>query len=591
MAAPDAADRAVDDVRLAAVLLAIAGGRLGGATLVTPGGDAAEAWLAMLVDLRPDFASVVRVPARTRSEQFGGSIDLAATLSAGRRIVQPGLVQRAAGQPLVLLGADRWSETDAAHLLAVHDERPERKGRSLLLALENGSDDEARAPKVLVERLAFRVALAGARTTDFQVPEEWRGRVATAVDRLKRFTCSPQILSSLIETAAALGIGSSRADQMALMAACAHAAWCGRAAVEDEDAEVAVRLVLVPKARSMPPVEDASSSGDVPEDQREPEANQPDQQHDAQNDESVTDDERLADRLIEAAKAAIPDGLLDGLARPSARSGGRDQYTRRSSGAVRKARHGRPIGTTTGDPRHDGPLNLLATIERAAPWQTFRRKFFTTPMVERRIIVLPSDIRVTRFKNDAPSFAIFAVDASGSAAINRMNEAKGAIELLLSECYVRREKVALVAFRGKTADVLLAPTFALARARRALSSLPGGGATPLASGLEAARSIALAGRNAGQSTLVVLLTDGRGNIDLGGVADRKRASADASAVASQYVRDGLAAVLVDTSPAPSTKAAALAKEMGARYVPLPNGGAREIATAVRDNKVASAFAA
>ena len=74
--------------------------------------------------------------------------------------------------------------------------------------------------------------------------------------------------------------------------------------------------------------------------------------------------------------------------------------------------------------------------------------------------------------------------------MQRLAEVKGAIELLLVDCYVRRDSVALIAFRGKTAELVLPPTRSLARAKRVLAGLPGGGGTPIASGLEAALALA-----------------------------------------------------------------------------------------------------
>ena len=91
-------------------------------------------------------------------------------------------------------------------------------------------------------------------------------------------------------------------------------------------------------------------------------------------------------------------------------------------------------------------LNIVETLRAAAPWQKIRQRKSGGGSVE----VRPDDFRITRFKRRGASATIFVVDASGSSALHRLAEAKGAIELLLADCYVRRDQVALIAFRGKT---------------------------------------------------------------------------------------------------------------------------------------------
>ena len=133
----------------------------------------------------------------------------------------------------------------------------------------------------------------------------------------------------------------------------------------------------------------------------------------------------------------------------------------------------------------------------------------------------------TRFKHRSETTTIFVVDASGSSALHRLGEAKGAVELLLADCYVRRDRVALVAFRGKAAELLLPPTRSLVRAKRCLADLPGGGGTPLASGIEAGLALADAVKRRGGTPLLVLLTDGRANVARDGQGGRTQAGEEA----------------------------------------------------------------
>jgi magnesium chelatase subunit D len=191
------------------------------------------------------------------------------------------------------------------------------------------------------------------------------------------------------------------------------------------------------------------------------------------------------------------------------------------------------------------------------------------------------DFRITRHKQRTGTTTIFVVDASGSSALHRLAEAKGAVELLLADCYVRRDRVALIAFRGRGAELLLPPTRSLVRAKRSLAGLPGGGATPLAAGIDAAVGLADAVRRKGDTPVVVMLTDGRANITRSGEGGRARAEDEALAAARGLRTAGLAALLIDTSPRPQPQAQRLAHEMHARYLPLPHADAAALSTAVR----------
>lgn len=205
----------------------------------------------------------------------------------------------------------------------------------------------------------------------------------------------------------------------------------------------------------------------------------------------------------------------------------------------------------------------------------------------RRIEVRRGDFRIARYKSRTETQTIFVVDASGSSALHRLGEAKGAVELLLADCYVRRDLVALVAFRGTTAEVLLPATRSLARVKRSLAALPGGGGTPLAAGLEMGQMLAEAAARKGQTPTLVVLTDGRANIARSGVAGRARAEEDAEASAKRIRELATPAMLIDTSPKPRAEAERIANAMGALYMPLPYADAASLARAIRHAGVAS----
>ena len=222
---------------------------------------------------------------------------------------------------------------------------------------------------------------------------------------------------------------------------------------------------------------------------------------------------------------------------------------------------------------------MLQTLRAAIPWQKLRQA--TRTEAAPRLIITRDDFHLRRYQRPRETTTIFAVDASGSQALNRLAEAKGAVELLLADCYVRRDRVALIAFRGNSAETLLLPTRSLVRAKRSLQALPGGGGTPLAAAIEAAAGLAslVRSRDGGQA-LVVFLTDARANVARDGKPGRDAAMNDALLAARAMRADGISCLLIDTSPRPQPPALALAQAMAARYVALPQADSAAVFAAV-----------
>jgi magnesium chelatase subunit D len=223
------------------------------------------------------------------------------------------------------------------------------------------------------------------------------------------------------------------------------------------------------------------------------------------------------------------------------------------------------MGSRPGRPRAGERLDLSETLRAAAPWQNLRAGQGHGGAV----VVRPQDLRIRRFIQRREATTIFVVDASGSAAFQRLAEAKGAVELLLARAYVARTRVALVAFRKTQGEVLLAPTRSLTRAKRQLGEVVGGGGTPLASGLDTGLALALVEQGKGRTPTLVLLTDGRANIARDGSPGRLRAEDDSLASARRVQAAGVGGVFIDTSPRPRPEADRLALAMGAVYHPLP----------------------
>ncbi len=581
-----------DDAILVADLLALDPGAMVGVVVHGFPGPARDAWLARVRDGLSDEAPMLRVPCNCSADRLLGGLELTATLAIARRVFEPGVLAKAHGGIAVLAMAERWAPASAALVTSVLDRCEisiERDGfaacsvaRFGVIALDESQADEQGPPQVLVERLAFRIDLDGVRLTD--LVEELPTRVENTEARrvlAQMAPIDPGIVRSLCRAAWELGIGSLRVPGMALAVARAHAALVGRARVTSQDAAVAARLVFVSRATRYPDMAD----------QPDQSANEPEPQNPANAetetaaDAEASDGRSPEDVVLSAVQAALPKGLLELNARRDAaiKRGGGDGR----AGVQRKSlNRGRVIGVRAISSARAARLNVLATLQTAAPWQTIRRRGQRSAGGA-HVLVRREDFRTNRYKHRSGTMIVFAVDASGSAALHRLAEAKGAVELLLAECYARRDSVALVAFRGKDAEVRLPPSRSLLRAKRSLAGLPGGGGTPLSAGLDAASDLAISARRKGDTPLVVILTDGRANVARDGKGGRPAAELEALQAARYMLAQQLTTVFLDTSPQPNPFAKRLAAEMGGRYIALPVAGAEAISAAVQRERVSS----
>ena len=586
-------------MKLVAALFAVDPCGLGGVALRASASQVRDEWLALLKKLLPADTPQRRIPLNISDAALLGGLDLGATLTAGRPVAHQGVLAHANGGVVLLAMAERMSPGTAARLAAVLDTQVvavERDGLALklparlgLVALDESMSDEEQVPAALLDRLAFLVQLKPAES-DEEVCEWTAADIAHARALLPDVKAPDNVVQAMCAAALALGVYSLRAPLFALKAARCAAALDGVLVVNDVHAALAARLVLAPRATQMPQAEVESEEQLQPDsgeqqgnEQEEKQANKQDQAETSANDkQNISPAEALSESVLEAAHAAIPAGLLAALqvgkaAKARALAAGR-------SGAVQKSQtRGRPMGARRGEPRAGSRLNVIETLRAAAPWQKLRELQNPTAAGTqlRRVQVRREDFHVTRFKQQSQTTTLFVVDASGSSALHRLAEAKGAVELLLADCYVRRDRVAVLAFRGKTAELLLPPTRSLARAKRALAGLPGGGGTPLASAIDAARELADQISRRGETPIVVLLTDGRGNMARDGTPGRVKAGQDALAAARQMRLSGVTALLLDTSPQPQAAAQALALDMGATYVPLPHAGAQAVSKIVQ----------
>ncbi len=497
---------------------------------------------------------LVRLHPGVADEALYGGLDLPVTLATGRPVRSRGLLSRPAA--LVLTMAERVPPGLSARLAHALD-----GAGQCLIALDEAAEDGEGLPATLTDRVALFVDLEGLVWSDTAEIVMDANTLAEARARLPAVVLPADAARALTRAAAELGIASLRAPLLAMAVARALAALAGRAQVDDGDLMQAAELVYAHRALPLP---DAA-----PQDQDTPPP--PDPGEDAPQDSDQQSQSIPEEMLVEAARAALPADLLAQLAAGRA---ARSAKGASGTGAARSGnRRGRPLPSRPGKLGSGARIDLVATLRAAAPWQPLRRRTAASDAV---LLVRASDIRVKRFQETSDRVLIFAVDASGSSAFARLAEAKGAVELLLAAAYARRDHVALVAFRGTGAEVILPPTRSLVQTKRRLAGLPGGGGTPLAAGMQAAMATAALARTRGLTPTIALLTDGRGNIALDGSANRAQSEEDALRLARSIRASGFPAVVIDTANRPQASLAQMARAMDAPYLALPRADARRL---------------
>jgi len=572
-----------DLAQLALLLLQVDPHGLGGVWLKAGYSPARQTWLAQLHALG---LPVMRMPHHIDQERMLGGIDLSVTLAKGRVVEQIGLLAQANKGMVVVPMSEKLSPQTLAMLLQAHDQGQvhalaigaTHASRFGLVALDESQEDEPGVASKLKERLALWIEMD---TVDIAMSQEKiealsAQELAEVRSVLVKIQATEAQMRALCEVAFALGIDSMRAPLLALRLACVHAAIHDREFLEEEDLRIAAQMVLSPRATRIPSNQDTESAQPS---EPPPPPDAPNTDQDAAHEDTppppTTEPASLEDTILAAALASLPPKLLDQLLLGASQS--KSQSSSGNSGQAQMSRQrGRPLSPRLGRPTSGARLHLLATLRAAAPKQKLRTKH-----AGQKIAIRSEDFYIQRFAHKAASCIIVAMDASGSAALARLAEAKGAVEILLQQSYARRDSVCVIAFRGAQAQTLLPATRSLVRAKKALAGLPGGGGTPIALALKHATEQAQALQRQGITPLLVMLSDGKANVTIDGVGGRTQAQADALQCAKQWATHGFTSLWIDTALQPTGQAKELANVMQARYLPMPYVASQRLADAMQ----------
>ena len=606
----------------------------GGIWLRAPFGPVREQWLHHLSQAG---LNTVKLPGHIDAERLLGGIDLSRTLQTGQLHMQSGLLQQADQGVVCISMAERFPAALMAPVTQAMDTQsipplknnasaePSIRTQFGVVALDESTGDDPPMSPALQERLGLWLDLQDLAPSDVtEVSMDTLNQLNTqeavsihiaaeALARMKqarpRVQWTDEQALAVCLTAQGLGIESLRIPTLALRVATCHAALHSRQQLSGEDLAFAARHVLAPRATQWPPP--SENAADTPADNSANAGAEPKQPTDDRStppppkspaapkatqdangsssmDESEEDpdaeavdaartpsSESLQDMMIAAALASLPDNVLAGLLTKPGRSTGNSSGT---SGQFRSGtQRGRPLPPRPGRPGGHARLHVLATLRAAAPKQGLRNGARTG-----RVAIRSEDFHVHRYQQSSASCLILALDASGSAALQRLAEAKGAVELLLQQSYARRDSVCIVAFKGAQAQLLLPMTRSLVRAKRAMTGLPGGGGTPLALALKMACEQATQLQRLGVTPILVVLSDGRANVNLQGLGGRAQAQADALQWAGQWRKTGHRALWIDTSLQPDAQVQNMAHTMGSSYLPMPQVQSQRMASAMEN---------
>ena len=579
---------------------------------------------------------IVDLPVGATEDRLVGSLDIEEAIKTGNRVFEPGLIAATHRGILyidevnllndhlvdILLDAaamgrnyverEGISITHRSDFILVGtmnpeegDLRPQLLDRFGLAVEVDGRFSPEERQEVVKRRIAYEADPQEFMARWQKAEEEERTRVLRSQEVLTNVVVSDDILALITSICAEYDVDGMRGDIVMYKTAATIAAYENRTEVNAEDVREAANLALLHRQRRQPfqqpnlatdqldsmvndfqsqdrqrEHQDTSQNQDQGEGDSEPsdlstpdlEPKEPDTEPDTEPDDLGPSSWGGEQQFEVGDPFSVRPLNLKPPDQRSRRALGRRNVTITDSSAGRYVRSRMPEGKASG-------LALDATLRTAAPHQVERRADSDSPIA---VLIEPWDIRDKVRESKSGSLVLFVVDASGSmGAQRRMVAVKGAIMSLLLDAYQRRDRVGMISFRGTNASLILPPTNSVDLARVHLQEMPTGGRTPLSAGLFKALEIIETERIKDRDVLplLVLLSDGRGNVALGQDSPLDEAYTAAGIIGD----DKIPSVVVDTESGfiKLGMVQSVAEAMGAQYLKLDDLRADSLAEAVR----------
>ena len=536
---------------------------------------------------------IVELPINASEDRLVGSIDIEAAVRAGMRRFQPGVLADANRNLLyvdevnllddhlvdVLLDAaamgvnvverEGMSVVHPAHFILVGTMNPEEGELRPQLLDRFGLCVDVETPTDIDERLAVMELERQLLEDPRSVQQAYAAKEAELRERLQSATTHlddvqlPAAIRTLIARLCLDGsVAGHRADLVVARTARALSALRGSSAVELADVLEALELALAHRRRDLAmerQVQTQELASRAAEQLAQIQATMPAEASQSVHGEATQQEGASGGDAHEGwTTAESPEspsteieGELDSVIQLRTFSVKkldlpRERQTRRAAGkrtsTKSKTKRGRYVRSAQAEKVTDVAFD--ATVRAAAPYQLSRR--LAVPDAPNQLQLETHDLRQKVRERKTGNLIVFVVDASASMdAEQRMLATKGAILSLLRHAYVRRDKVALVAFSGRNARVVLRPTSSVDLAERRLERLNVGGTTPLTHGLMTALKLVKTERLRDPQVypLLVLISDGRGNISLFG----EEPLLEAQRTAVQIKQEGIRAMVIDST--------------------------------------------